>query len=470
MLPDKAAQVLRKLYVFPESFTASAASFICEDPKSLSLTGLEKFGLVQHNINTNRFSLHPQVRKFIKPLLKSGDRGMTEKRLATEFMNLLETAYHQVEKGGKDAINGFRLFDLELENIKAGMEWSHKHCAQDKDAARVCSAYTENGTTMIGQRLSPAECIQWFEAALSAARLLEDKESERKHLLNLGQQYVLLNQSQMAMDTLQQALSFCKKEGDNEGYKIALRQLGQIYMINNNYPLVIQYAEEELELVRKIGDQEEEFKLLARLTNVCMQNQEYNKAVHTGEEAMELAEQNEDPLLWIHLLHNLGKGYMEIGETGKALEKLEMGLAFSQKTPKNPLQGKLFVLIGEAVFKTGDIPSALKHLKKGLEAVRKANDRVNEGPILIQLTEVHMQSQGEELAKNYFEDVLSLSVKTKDRLLEGKALWSWSLSLNKKGSVEEAITWGQKALKIYDALKNSEAIDIRNKIKSWSGE
>ena len=193
MLPEKTAQVLRKLYVFPESFTANAVSFICEDPKSLSLTGLEKFGLVQHNVNTNRFSLHPQVRKFIKPLLKPVDRGMTEKRLATEFMNVLETAYHHVEKGGKDAIKGFRLFDLELENIKAGMEWSRKHCDKDKDAARVCSAYTENGTTMIGQRLSPAECIQWFEAALSSAKLLEDKESERKHLLNLGQQYVLLN-------------------------------------------------------------------------------------------------------------------------------------------------------------------------------------------------------------------------------------------------------------------------------------
>ena len=100
MLPEKTAQVLRKLYVFPESFTANAVSFICEDPKSLSLTGLEKFGLVQHNVNTNRFSLHPQVRKFIKPLLKPVDRGMTEKRLATEFMNVLETAYHHVEKGG----------------------------------------------------------------------------------------------------------------------------------------------------------------------------------------------------------------------------------------------------------------------------------------------------------------------------------------------------------------------------------
>ena len=88
------------------------------------------------------------------------------------------------------------------------MEWSRKRCTQDKDAVQVCSAYTENGATMIGQRLSPSECIQWFETALSAARLLEDKESERKHLLNLGQQYVLLNQSQVAMDTLQHALSF----------------------------------------------------------------------------------------------------------------------------------------------------------------------------------------------------------------------------------------------------------------------
>ena len=208
MSPDKIALVLKKLCVFPGSFTATAESFICEDPKSLSLIGLEKFGLVQHNANTNLFSLHPQVRKFIKPVLKSGERGMTEKRLATEFMNLLETAYHHVEKGGKDAITRFRLFDLELENIKAGLEWSRKRCTQDKDAVQVCSAYTENGATMIGQRLSPSECIQWFETALSAARLLEDKESERKHLLNLGQQYVLLNQSQVTMDTLQHALSF----------------------------------------------------------------------------------------------------------------------------------------------------------------------------------------------------------------------------------------------------------------------
>ena len=468
MLPEKTAQVFRKLYVFPESFTASAASFICEDPKGLSLTGLEKFGLIQHNVNTNRFSLHPQIRKFIKPLLKSADRAMAEKRLATEFMNVLETAYHHIKKGGKDAVKGFRLFDLELENIKAGMEWGRKHCAQDKDAARVCSAYVENGATMIGQRLSPAECIQWFEAALSAAKLLEDKEAEGQHLLNLGQQYVLLNRSQEAMDTLQRALAFCKKEGDIEGQRTALQQLVLICLKNNNYSFATEHMEEDLELVRASGDEEEEFKLLVQLTKFCTQNKEYNKAVHTGEKAIELATINDDKPLEITLLLSLGKGYAEIGEAKKALEKLEMGLELSERTKGSPLQLELITQVGNAALKAGDIPGALKHLVKGLETVRKANNPSTEGSLLIQLGEVHMHNQDEDQATKYLEEAQGLSQKIKDRLMEGRTLWVWSQALGKAGNLAGAVSRGQEALKIYEELKKIEAKDIRTQIENWS--
>ena len=468
MLPEKTAQVFRKLYVFPESFTASAASFICEDPKGLSLTGLEKFGLIQHNVNTNRFSLHPQIRKFIKPLLKSADRAMAEKRLATEFMNVLETAYHHIKKGGKDAVKGFRLFDLELENIKAGMEWGRKHCAQDKDAARICSAYVENGATMIGQRLSPAECIQWFEAALSAAKLLEDKEAEGQHLLNLGQQYVLLNRSQEAMDTLQRALAFCKKEGDIEGQRTALQQLVLICLKNNNYSFATEHMEEDLELVRASGDEEEEFKLLVQLTKFCTQNKEYNKAVHTGEKAIELATINDDKPLEITLLLSLGKGYAEIGEAKKALEKLEMGLELSERTKGSPLQLELITQVGNAALKAGDIPGALKHLVKGLETVRKANNPSTEGSLLIQLGEVHMHNQDEDQATKYLEEAQGLSQKIKDRLMEGRTLWVWSQALGKAGNLAGAVSRGQEALKIYEELKKIEAKDIRTQIENWS--
>ncbi|MZH02783.1 MAG: hypothetical protein F3745_05135, partial [Nitrospinae bacterium] len=162
MLPDNTAAVLRKLIVFPGSFTANAVSFICEDPKNLSLTGLEKFGLVQYNLNNNRYYLHSQLKSFLKPLLTPGDRGIAERRLATEFMNVLESAHYHVDKEGKEALKGLRLFDMELENIKAGMEWSRKFCTQDKEAAQMCSAYTEHAATLISKRLSPTECITWF--------------------------------------------------------------------------------------------------------------------------------------------------------------------------------------------------------------------------------------------------------------------------------------------------------------------
>lgn len=469
MLPEKTAIVLRKLLIFPGSFTADAASFICEDPKKLSITGLEKFGLIQLNTHTGRYSLHNQVKKFIKPMLKPGDRSIAEKRHATEFMNILESAYNLVEKGGKEGIKGFRLFDLELENIQAGMEWSRKHCAQDKDAARVCSAYTENGASMINKRLSPSECVQWFEAALLAANQLEDKEAERKHLLNLGKQYVLMNESQKAIETLQSVLAFCKRDGDVEGQDTALEQLGKICMINKDYKQHINFVEEHLELVKGSGSKTEEFKLLVQLANSCIEIKEYNKALHIGEQAMELAPLNQDKVLLISLLQSLGRGNMGAGETEKAIEKFEAGLALSKSISKNPLLGELLDQLSEAAFKAGDISGAMKHLDKGLENARKSKNQQAEGHLIIKLAEIHFHNKNEDRAISYFEEALSLSQKIKDLSLKGKALWSWSQAMGGKGNLEEAISRAEKALKIYENLDLSLANEIRGQIGKWAG-
>ncbi len=468
MLPEATVLILKKLTVFPESFTANAETFICEDPKNLALIGLVKFGLVQHNTKTDRFSVHEQVKKYVKPMLTSSIQATTQKRLATEFMNILETANYHIEKGGKETIKGFRLFDLELENIKAGMKWSQKLCSSDKDAARVCSAYTENGATLISQRLSPAQAIQWFEAALSAAKLLEDKEAERKHILNLGQQYVKLNQTQKAMDTLQQALTLSKKEGVIKEQQTALHLLSQICLKKNDYTLANNYIEEGIELVRANNDDTEEFKLLTQLTESCALNKEYNKATHTGEQALDLAEPGKEKPLQVNLLFHLGQSYLQIGETEKALEYLQKGVEVSQKTPKTPLLGELFKLVGDTVFKAGDVAGALKHLEKGLEAVRKIKAPLHQGTLMVQLAEIHMQNKNEERAIQYFEEALILSQKIKDRWMEGKTLWAWGQALGERGALDEAIIRGQKALKIYKELNKPETTEIQQCIDNWS--
>jgi len=129
LLPDKAAVVLRKLTVFPGSFSSKAQSFVCEDNDNLSLVGLVQYGLVQTNVNSDRFYLHDLVRKFVKPLISGGEQGMAERRLATEFMNALETSQKLNSKGGKPQIKGMMYFDQELDNIKAGQENGHRKIA-----------------------------------------------------------------------------------------------------------------------------------------------------------------------------------------------------------------------------------------------------------------------------------------------------------------------------------------------------
>jgi hypothetical protein len=76
------------------------------------------------------------------------NKEWTSGRLATEFMNALETAQKLSVKGGKGQIKGMMFFDQELDNIKAGQEWAQKNCSKDKNTAKISSAYAENGPNL----------------------------------------------------------------------------------------------------------------------------------------------------------------------------------------------------------------------------------------------------------------------------------------------------------------------------------
>jgi tetratricopeptide (TPR) repeat protein len=203
---------------------------------------------------------------------------MAERRLATEFMNALETGQKLSVKGGKAQVKGMMFFDQELDNIKAGQEWAQKNCSKDKDAARICSAYTENGAELIVKRLQPAETIRWFEAALSAAQQLDDKEAERMHLLNLGPEYNRLNQPQRALEFMERALSLCKKSGDTQGEKTALRHLGVACMALKNYKRAIEFLEQDLKFTQAAGEKSDEMGILEKLGEANNQIGDFQKA------------------------------------------------------------------------------------------------------------------------------------------------------------------------------------------------
>jgi len=468
LLPDKAATVLRKLTVFPGSFSAKAESFVCEDNDNLSLIGLVQYGLVETNENTDRFYLHDLVRKFVKPLVSGGEQGMAERRLATEFMNALETVSKLIEKGGKPEIKGLMFFDQELDNIKAGQEWSQKNCSKDKDAAKVCSAYTENGAEIIVKRLQPAETIRWFEAALSAAQQLGDKEAERMHLLNLGPEYNRLNQPQKALEFMERALGLCKKEGDHQGEKDALRHLGVACMALKNYKRAVEFLEQDLKFTQAAGEKDHEMEILENLGEANNHIGEFQKAMEFGDQALEMAKHKDDKEKQVHLLNMLGETCLGLEEMEKALDYFENGLDLAQRTKGRPLENELTKKLSELAVKSGDIAKALVYLENGLASTRKNKDVEGEGQILMQLGTTHQENNEGDQAGIYFEDALELAKKSGNRELEGDAIWKISIGLGNQDRFIEASERANEALAIYEEIKHPDSMAVRTQIRKWS--
>ncbi|MEK9627900.1 MAG: tetratricopeptide repeat protein [Nitrospinota bacterium] len=468
LLPDKAASVLRKLTVFPGSFSAKAESFVCEDNDNLSLVGLVQYGLVEVNENTERFHLHDLVRKYVKPLVSAGEQGMAERRLATEFMNALETVNKLMEKGGKPETKGLMFFDQELDNIKAGQEWSQKNCSKDQDAAKVCSAYTKNGAEIIVKRLQPAETIRWFEAALSAAKQLGDSEAERMHLLSLGPEYNRMKQPQKAMEFMERALSLCKKEGDHQGEKVAIKQLGLAAFALKNYKRAVEFLEQDLKFTEAAGDKVEELNILEKLGTSHNHIGEFQKAVEYGEQAFERAQQSGDKIKQVHLLNMLGETCLGLEEMDKAIDYFENGLDLSQRTKERPLENEITQKLSEIAVNSGDVSKALAYLENGLASARKNKDVQGEGEILMQLGDTHFENKNNDQAAIYFEDALELSKKSGNKELEANALWKISIGLGNEDRFVEASEKANEALMIYEEIQHPDVMTVRTQIRKWS--
>jgi hypothetical protein len=87
---------------------------------------------------------------------------------------------------------GINLLDDEWVNIRAGQEWAAEH-AKDLEAADSCSYYPAAGAHLLRLLVHPRERVRWLQAALSAARQLNDRRGEGRHLNNLGLTYAAIS-------------------------------------------------------------------------------------------------------------------------------------------------------------------------------------------------------------------------------------------------------------------------------------
>src|SRR5205085_1600583 len=143
---------------------------------------LEEYSLLEWTEATHRYSLHDLARDYADTRLSDTEREQAGLFHSLHYLLLLWTAKDLYKKGGEAITDGLTLFDNERVNIEAGQAWAAARFTGDEQAARLCNEFPNAGAYVLNLRQHPRDEIRWLEAALHAARKLNDRKREGVHL------------------------------------------------------------------------------------------------------------------------------------------------------------------------------------------------------------------------------------------------------------------------------------------------
>lgn len=166
-------------------------------------------------------------------------------------------------------------------------------------------------------------------------------------------------------------------------------------------------------------------------------------------------------------LGNLGVAYKGLGEYRRSVECEEQALQIARKIGDGQMEANALGNLGNACFYLGELERATECYEQGLQIAHKNNDRKGEAYSLGNLGNMYMHLGEHRRAIEHYERVQQIARAMGDRPSEAKALFNIGLALHNLGSRDDAIAFAKSALKIYDALKSSNADDVRNVLVRW---
>jgi tetratricopeptide (TPR) repeat protein len=430
LLDVEAQKRWRMLAVFPDTFDTRAAAAVWEmatDAAQATLGRLLQYSMLEWNDTAKRYRLHDLMRDFARQRLAPTEADDAFRNHTRHYGAVLATSDHLYLKGGDSITRGLALFDLEWGNLQAGQAWAAVHAATDQEAAKLCSGFPDWGISVLDLRRHAGEQIRWREAALAAARQLNDRAAEGRHLGNVGVAYADSGEYRRAIEYQEKALVIAGDVADQRAEGTALGNLGNAYYSLGEYGRAIEHHEKALVIDREIGDRRAEG----------------------------------------HDLGNLGVAYADSGDFGRAIEYQEQRLAIARAMGDRQAEGQALGNLGIAHRSLGDHRRAIEYHEEALTINREIGDRWGEGRDLGNLGYVYAELGETRRAIEYYEQTLAIAREIGDRQSEGNTLGNMSLVLDKLGDRKNAVEHAEASLKIREQIEDPNAAMVRAQLDVW---
>lgn len=332
LLKEGPQRVLRSLAVFPRTFTAEAAEFVCRDKGDARLSELVRRGLVMEDEETHRYFLRTAVRLFAGHQTGTpAERAKAAKRFATFYRDVLVRAEGLYLECGSKQTQGTKLFDLEWKNIRTAFEWAAGAAAADESdvgEAELCLSFPHAGSYLFDLRLSPRERIRWLDAAMECARRLGREDAECRLEGMLGRAHLRRGDRPAALEHFERQAELAARLGDLHSQGLAFSCMGECHMREDD-KAAHEFFRKAIEIFRDDDPRE-----LCRVLDVrgqhYLQGGEFEKAQECFKMQFSVAEGMKDPLGKFKAQNNLATVCINRGKYREAWKMLEELLIFDE--------------------------------------------------------------------------------------------------------------------------------------------
>jgi predicted ATPase/DNA-binding SARP family transcriptional activator len=337
LLSDSEQLLFRRLAIFAGSFTLEAAEEICsgdgiKSEDVLTLTGRLVGKSLLYVVPVTQDTGLPTRYIFLDTICSFG-RLKLERAEETRWMRDRHTAYYvrlvedaEPELLLENQVYWFKFMQAENDNLRAVIEWSAKS-DQAESALRLVGAmlwfWFSYGSTHEGRDLALKAL-----AIPSGVRFDQMKKTRARALNTAGFLLYLLGDTDLARQTLEEALSIQRTLEDNASLAWSLQFLGLVLAYDQEYDLADATFQEGLALTRKLGGIHTN-NFLHFLGDICLQKGDYFRAQNIYEESVNVLRAIGSKSFLAYPLRRLGYLALEENDIPKAKRYFKESLAIN---------------------------------------------------------------------------------------------------------------------------------------------
>jgi tetratricopeptide (TPR) repeat protein len=287
-------------------------------------------------------------------------------RLAQHYMNRLQQASLNVQKGQANKAYWFDQVEQDWAQIQHWQAWSTDVAPQDETAARLCIEFPLMGADILAIRQNPVDRLNWLETAL---RLSETTSPSKTCIILrfLYQTCFHLNALDKAEPYIHQLIQLGRVSDDPVHLGYGIYALGHITEERGNYDQAEDYYCQSLEIFIANGADIEQVQVLNGLGSISSHRGQYQRSYDYFFRSLCLAERFGQENKICMTLFGLAEILVNLRDFEASEKYAQRGVDLCRAIQHRRVLSACLSTLGYCAFEKGHYESALRYYEESLE-------------------------------------------------------------------------------------------------------